>query len=40
MITCNGTNLAKGIIAKSPYLKTILEASRIPQAERNPADPT
>jgi phospholipid/cholesterol/gamma-HCH transport system substrate-binding protein len=36
MITCNGTNLAKGITAESPYLKTIIEAARVPQAKEIP----
>lgn len=39
MITCNGTNLAKGITAKSPYLKTIIEAARIPRAKEIPPIP-
>ena len=39
MITCEGTNLAKGITEKSPYLKTIFEAARIPQAKEIPPIP-
>jgi phospholipid/cholesterol/gamma-HCH transport system substrate-binding protein len=39
MITCNGTNLAKGITAESPYLKTIIEAARIPRAKEIPSIP-
>ena len=36
MITCNGTNLAKGIAGTSPYIKTILEGARIPPARELP----
>jgi phospholipid/cholesterol/gamma-HCH transport system substrate-binding protein len=39
MITCNGTNLAKGITANSPYLKTIIEAARVPRAKEIPPIP-
>jgi phospholipid/cholesterol/gamma-HCH transport system substrate-binding protein len=39
MITCNGTNLAKGITANSPYLRTIIEAARVPRAKEIPPIP-
>jgi phospholipid/cholesterol/gamma-HCH transport system substrate-binding protein len=39
MITCNGTNLAVGITQNSPYLKTIIEAARVPRAKEIPPIP-
>jgi phospholipid/cholesterol/gamma-HCH transport system substrate-binding protein len=39
MITCNGTNLAYGAAGLLPYVKTILQASRVPRSDQLPAIP-
>lgn len=40
MITCNGSYLAKGLTASLPYLKTLIEAARIPRPDQLPLIPS
>lgn len=39
MVTCNGTALAYGLVAEKPYLKTTLEAIRVPRRGELPKVP-
>ncbi len=39
MITCNGSNLAEGAGRILPFVKTILQASRVPRPDQLPAIP-
>jgi hypothetical protein len=40
LITCNGSSLAYGLVANKPYLRTTLEAIRIPRRGELPKVPT
>jgi hypothetical protein len=39
MITCNGSSLGYGVAGLSPFVKTILQAVRIPRTNQLPAIP-
>jgi phospholipid/cholesterol/gamma-HCH transport system substrate-binding protein len=39
MITCNGSSLAYGVAGLSPFVKTILQAVRVPRVDQLPAIP-